>query len=129
MLNNPVRGPGRGSYIGGKSVHNQRIERLWRDVTYGCTGMYFDLFCHLEENMMLDISNVNHLFALQWTFIPRIQRALDLFSDGWNNHPMRSENNHSPYQLWFIGMGKDVYKECDVSFYKRFCKDNFARKC
>ena len=32
MVNHSARGPGRGSYITGRSVHNARIERLWRDV-------------------------------------------------------------------------------------------------
>ena len=32
MLAHEARGPGRGSYITGRSVHNSRIESLWRDV-------------------------------------------------------------------------------------------------
>ena len=36
MISHPQRGPGRGSCITGRSVHNQRIERLWRDVFSGC---------------------------------------------------------------------------------------------
>ena len=34
LLQHPLQGPGRGSFITGRSVHNQRIERLWRDVFF-----------------------------------------------------------------------------------------------
>ena len=32
----------------GRSVHNTRIERLWRDVYEGCLHLYYSIFSHLE---------------------------------------------------------------------------------
>ena len=49
MLNHPLRGPGRRSFIAGKSCHNQRIERLWRDVFCSSLSKFYCVFWYLEQ--------------------------------------------------------------------------------
>ena len=99
-----TRGEGRASFIAGSSTRNQRIERLWRDVFRCVTVLFYYVFYGLEQSGMLDVEDSNHLFALHYVFLPRINFALNEFKNAYNEHRLSTERNWTPNQIWHNSM-------------------------
>lgn len=97
------RGVDRRSVIVGSSVHNQRIERLWRDMHRCVTVLYYRLFYFMESQGTLDPVNERDLYALHYIYLPRINQSLRAFQEGWNHHGIRTEHNRTPNQLFAFG--------------------------
>ena len=63
--------------ITGSSVHNERIERLWRDVSCSVIIPFKQMFINLEDDGILDVQNEIDLFCLHEVFHGHINASLN----------------------------------------------------
>ena len=85
----------------GKSTHNERIERMWRDITRCVSTHFIETFNSLETENKLDPLNEVDNFCLHFVYLPRINKQLADFQGSWNSHSLSTEGNMSPLQLFF----------------------------
>ena len=73
LSNNPS------SIITGSSVHNERIERKWRDITRCVSSSFIAMFGALEAEGLLDPLNEVDMFCLHFVVISQINKSLSDF--------------------------------------------------
>ena len=82
-------------------THNERIERLWRDVYRCVSAHYCEMFYNVESHHQLNPLNHTDIYCLHYVFLPRIAQHLHSLSESWNHHSISTEGNRSPYQIFF----------------------------
>ena len=73
---------------------------------------YAEVFNELEYIGALNVDNDTDVYALHYVFLPRINASLNAFKESWNNHPLSTENNMSPLQLYTAySLGSCIFDE------------------
>lgn len=70
------------------------------------SSSFIEVFNTLEAEEMLDSLNEVDIFCLHFVFLPRINKHLADFQGSWNAHPLSTEGNMSPLQLFVEGLAQ-----------------------
>ena len=100
--------------ITGLSVHNQRIERLWVDVSNYVISHFKNIFAYLESEGLLDPLDEIDMYALHYIFVPRINQALYEMQQQWNNHALSTMSQQTPIQIWTEGFYCHISFDCNT---------------
>lgn len=92
-----------------RSVHNTRIERLWKDLRQGVTNKWKHIFETLEslgDNDSLDVDVDGHIWLLHHIFLPKIRSDCELWVSTHNSHSLSVEGGGSltPRARFALGM-------------------------
>lgn len=58
----------------------------------------------MEEQGLLNKDDETHIWCLHYVFLPIINQHIKNWWDAWIHHPLRTERNRTPLQLWVIGL-------------------------
>ena len=86
------------------SANNNSL--LFRKLTKNMTSdesEYINLF-FLPPIGILNLDDLVERYVLHYIFVPRINHVITSFKQEWNSHPLRSEKNWTPQQIWTNGM-------------------------
>ena len=53
---------------------------------------------------LLNPNNDLDIFALHHVYLPLLNHKLEQFKCTWSHHPLRTERNKTPHQLWLSGI-------------------------
>lgn len=93
-----------------RSLHNVRIERLWRDVRKDSLESFRQVFMRLEELELLDMDNAIHRICLFLVYHRCVQDSLDRTRDAWNHHKIRTEHSRTPVAIYELSREKAIQR-------------------
>lgn len=98
-------------------MHNQRIERLWRDLNCHVLSHYREIFQTLEAEYFVDFNDSLSLFVLHYLYMDVINEELQLYQHAWNIHGLRTERYQSPMNLFLSHLNKLPPNHVDPHLY------------
>ena len=99
----------------GASVHNQRVERLHRDVNTQVLNHFYNEFSSLEDAGLLNPLDEADIFCLHLLCLPSINDRLKEFQQAHNHHSISTENNSTPLQRFELDFRLFFLQTLDAS--------------